>query len=128
MANTHQCAGGCGLQCPNAPERTTPNVVGEYKANAKQYGLSGRWATVQVLAPTRRGANARGTGASKRGWGGSQPKGARQAKRQDVARMGNEPNMRLSPGRPLGTVTSQRERAAINAARAKAQAFANAAA
>lgn len=69
------------------------NTVGERKANAKEYGVSGRWATVTVLAPSGRGRNARGTTGAKRGWGGSVPKGAKRAKRQGAERMGNSPRI-----------------------------------
>lgn len=93
----HQCVGGCGISCPKRPVlRNSPNVVGERKANASAYGLSGRWATVQVLAPGNRGRNARSTAGSKRGWGGSQPKGAKRAKRQSGERMGRVPHIRTS--------------------------------
>jgi hypothetical protein len=45
--------------------------------------------TVTVLAASTRGRNARGTAGLKRGWGGSQPKGAKRCKRQNVG--GNLP-------------------------------------
>lgn len=63
-------------------------------ANGGDYGEGmGRWVTVQVLAPSRRGAQARGTHAGLRGWGGSAPKGAKRAKRQGADRMGRVPHV-----------------------------------
>jgi hypothetical protein len=71
----------------------TATVTGTRKVNAKAYGLPGRWATVVEVAPCHRGRNARGTSGSKRGWGGSAPKGAKRAKRQGAERMGNRPRI-----------------------------------
>jgi hypothetical protein len=69
------------------------NTEGTRNVNAAEYGLSGRWAKVTVLASSSRGRNARGTAGHKRGWGGSAPKGAKRAKRQGVERMGNSPRI-----------------------------------
>lgn len=79
-----------------AAHTATLNIVATRKVNAKDYGVSGRWATVQVLPPGGRGRNARGTSASKRGWGGSVPKGAKRAKRQGADRMGRTPHLSSS--------------------------------
>ena len=91
MATKHQCPGGCGLACPNKPQRPAPRVVTTRK-QAGEPGM-GRWVTVSVLPPCNRGRNARVTSALKRGWGGSQPKGAKRAKRQGAERMGNSPRI-----------------------------------
>ena len=65
------------------------------KANAADYGLPGRWATVTVLPAGNRGRNARGLSASRVGWGGN-PRHAKHAKRQGNERMGNSPSLRMS--------------------------------
>lgn len=69
------------------------NTMGERNANGADYGISGRWVKVTVLADSARGRNARGTAGHKRGWGGSVPKGAKRAKRQGSERMGNSPRI-----------------------------------
>lgn len=68
-------------------------VTGTRKVNAAAYGLPGRWATVTTYAPGNRGRNARGTTGGKRGWGGSEPRHAKRAKRQGAERMGNRPRI-----------------------------------
>ena len=60
------------------------NTVASYEAGGM---------LVTVLAPSTRGRNARGTAGRKRGWG-SQPKGAKRAKRQHVG--GNVPAIAAS--------------------------------
>lgn len=69
------------------------NTVGQVNANGADYGVSGRWVKVTLLASSGRGRNARGLAGHKRGWGGSQPKGAKRAKRQGAERMGNMPRI-----------------------------------
>lgn len=69
------------------------NTTGSRNANAADFGCRGRWVKVTVLAASSRGRNARGTSGSKRGWGGSQPKSAKRAKRQGAERMGNSPRI-----------------------------------
>lgn len=101
MHTPHQCANGCGLSCANKPVRSQPNVVATRKSAAKAYGVRGRWVTVQVLPASNRGRNSRGTSSALRGWGGSQPKGAKRAKRQGAERMGNSPSIRRTNPYPV---------------------------
>lgn len=70
------------------------NTVGKRKANGADYGGGlGRWATVTVLSPGNRGRNARGLTGAKRGYGGSQPKGAKDAKKQNTHVRGAQPRL-----------------------------------
>lgn len=51
---------------------------------------------VTVLPPCNRGRNARGTCGHKRGWGGSQPKGAKRAKKQNTLIRGAQPAFNIA--------------------------------
>lgn len=68
------------------------NPQSTHTVNASAYGLSGRWAQVQVFPASNRGRNARGVSAAKRGWGGN-ARHAKHAKRQGAERMGNCPRI-----------------------------------
>lgn len=59
------------------------------KRNTVDTYVNAQGMVVTVLAASTRGRNARGTAGAKRGWGGSQPKGAKRCKRQNVG--GNTP-------------------------------------
>ena len=98
---------------PNTPTEVTAKQLAAAKAAAKREkalaklardtvasqqvtASDGQQYTVVTLAASNRGRNARGICGHKRGWGGSQPKGAKRAKRQSAERMGNSPVLRTT--------------------------------
>lgn len=80
----------------NGPVKVVATRKVSMQVPAKKGGTKPKRFTVVVLEASMRGRNARGTAAVKRGWGGSQPKGAKRAKRQGAERMGRTPNVRTT--------------------------------